>query len=96
MRSGDWPDCSAVVAREVITLMVDAEIQVENRAGIASEVFHALALELAVQRSVRHVLEWLLHHDPPLRMDDMVTQDEFSHDILVPYRGQLYLAYDST
>ena len=29
-------------------------------------------------------------------MEDMVTQDEFSHDILVPYEKQLYLVYDST
>jgi hypothetical protein len=29
-------------------------------------------------------------------MEDMVTQDEFSHDILVPYEKGLDLVYDSS
>ena len=38
----------------------------------------------------------LAGHTPPLGLAGMVTQDEFSHDILVAYPGGLWLVYDST
>jgi len=76
--------------------VVDHHVKVENRAQLEPGEFARLDANLTAQRSVRHVLDWLSRHEPPLRMEDMVTQDEFSHDILVPYEKQLYLVYDST
>ncbi len=75
---------------------LDDAIRIENRAGLEDQAFLSLAGDLSRQHSVRHVLDWLRRHDPPLKMQDMVTQDEFSHDILVAYREGLYLVYDST
>jgi hypothetical protein len=71
-------------------------IKLENRAGLNGEPYMALIREISGQSSIRHVVDWLGHHQPPLKMEDMVTQDEFSHDIMVPYRDGLYLVYDST
>jgi hypothetical protein len=64
---------------------VDDHIRVENRAQLEPGEFARLEAKLTAQRSVRHVLDWLPRHEPSLKMEDMVTQDEFSHDILVPY-----------
>jgi len=76
---------------------VDDHVRVENRAQLEPGEFARQEANLTAQRSVRHVLDWLSCHVPPLRMEDMVTQDEFSHDILlVPYEQELYLVYDST
>ena len=77
-------------------LDVDPDIKLENRARLEYEAFIRLAQDLAGQRSVRFVVDWLCRHDPPLKMEDMVTQDEFSHDLLVPYGKELFLVYDST
>jgi len=47
-------------------------------------------------RSIKHAVDWLVAHKPPLAPVGMVTQDEFSHDILVAYPGGLWLVYDTT
>ena len=69
---------------------------IENRGNVASAVFAPIAEAVASHRSMKHALDWLVSHDPPLTLNDMVTQDEFSHDILVQYPGGLWLVYDST
>jgi hypothetical protein len=73
-----------------------AEVPVENRAGLAEADFAVLAGVVSCHRSMKHVLDWALTHRPPLALSDMVTQDEFSHDFLVAYPGDLWLVYDST
>ena len=75
---------------------MEAEIVLENRADLPAEAFARLARVVATQRSIKHALDWLLGHTPPLELTDMVTQDEFSHDFLVAYPGGLWLVYDST
>ena len=39
-------------------------------------------------------MDWFFARQPPLAPADIVQQDEFSFDILVPCYG-LYLAYDT-
>jgi hypothetical protein len=73
-----------------------AIVPVENRARLDDERFATLAAVLRYQPSIKHALDWLLTHQPPLAPSDMITQDEYSHDILVTYPDGLYLAYDCT
>jgi hypothetical protein len=44
----------------------------------------ALADRLAGVRTLEHVLDWLKAEGHPLGSLDLVTQDEYSHDLLVP------------
>lgn len=71
-------------------------ISIEIHGPFAPDEFARVSLELATHRSIKHALDWLVGHQPPLSVTDMVTQDEFSHDILVKYLGDLWLVYDST
>lgn len=71
-------------------------IPVENRARMKRRAFNALAASLRGQRSLRIALPWLLSHDPPLAPSAAVAQDEYTHDIVVPYAKGLFLTYDST
>ena len=48
------------------------------------------------QTSLERVLEWCRTRTPPGRVEEIVTQDEFTHDVLVPLDRSLYLAYDVT
>jgi hypothetical protein len=75
---------------------MEPTINVENRAGLDDELFSSILREISGQSSIRHVVQWLGRHQPPRKIEDMVTQDEFSHDIIVPYREGLFLVYDST
>jgi hypothetical protein len=75
---------------------MDAQVPVENRAGLSAEDFARIARAVAGHRSMKHALDWLLAQAPPLDLTDMVTQDEFSHDFLVACPAGLWLVYDST
>jgi hypothetical protein len=57
-----------------------------------------LAAEVARVTSVRDVLDWMRLRSLPLESLDVVAQDEFSHDALVPLgdaRGR-YLSFGMT
>jgi hypothetical protein len=34
--------------------------------------------------SIRHVIDWMRAHGLPLESLDVITKDEFTHDVLVP------------
>ncbi len=60
----------------------------EARAEIASTVGGHHTLEA--------VLDWCRAQTPPIWVDEIVTQDEFTHDVVVRFGQQLYLVYDVT
>ena len=69
---------------------------IENRASLPAPQFERLTQALLQHRSIKHALDWLQSHRPPLTVSDMITQDEFSHDVLMDYPGGLCLVYDVT
>ena len=54
-----------------------------------------LADRVAGFRTLEHVLDWLKSDGLPLGTLDLVTQDEYSHDLLVPV-GSDWLAFGMT
>ncbi len=75
---------------------LETAFPIENRAGLARGDFVRIAGSVASHNSIKHAVDWLRGHNPPLAPSGMVTQDEFSHDILVSYPGELWLVYDTT
>jgi hypothetical protein len=75
---------------------VDTAVPVENRAALAPDEFARIAAAVSQQRTIKHAVDWLLGHDPPIIPSGMVTQDDYSHDIFAAYPGGLWLVYDST
>jgi len=47
-----------------------------------------LAAELSKLRTLEHVLEWIRHRKIDLATVDLITQDEFCYDFLVPLPGE--------
>jgi hypothetical protein len=70
------------------------KVPVENRADLPAREFDALAGLLEKQVTIERALTWFSEQSPKLAPDDLVVQDEFSFDLLVPYRDGLYLCYD--
>ncbi|MGL4555346.1 MAG: hypothetical protein ACRC33_29615 [Gemmataceae bacterium] len=68
-------------------------IPVENRAGLSAEAFAPLEAALREQSSMRRAMAWWFAHQPPLSPAGMITQDEFSYDLLIPHPGGLVLSY---
>ena len=54
-----------------------------------------LADRIAGFRTLEHVLDWLKAEGYPLGSLDLVAQDEYSHDLLVPI-GPDWLAFGMT
>ncbi len=54
-----------------------------------------LARAVAGQTTLERALEWGRTVRPPLAVESILTQDEYTHDVLVPYEGR-YLVYDTT
>ena len=74
-------------------------MKVENRANLSDEIFEPIAQELEQHRSLLDILKWarkqpdgLLH---PEIISELVVQDEFTHDLVIPWNG-LYFVYGST
>ncbi len=56
------------------------------------------ALTTAIQglRTLADVLAWAKNQTPPRSVAEIVTQDEYTHDIVLEANGRPYLAFDTT
>ena len=50
---------------------------------------------VASQSSLESVLNWGRAQRPPVDIEAILTQDEYTHDVLIPFEGR-YLVYDTT
>jgi hypothetical protein len=69
-----------------------------NLSTLPDSEFAALAAEIDLHRSLRDVLGWAAKRPEDVHrhiVAEVVTQDEFTHDIVVPYRN-VFLVYDTT
>lgn len=55
-----------------------------------------LAGEVAGHLNLHEVLNWTNSREPPLHDVQVVTQDEYTHDVVVKVAEDLYLVYDAT
>ena len=42
------------------------------------------------------VLRWAREQVPPRAVAEIVTQDEYTHDVVLPFDGEYFLAFDAT
>ena len=65
-------------------------------AGVTADQRAELESLLATQRTLGDVLDWGKTREPPVMSPVVVTQDEYTHDVVVPFRDGLHLVYDTT
>jgi hypothetical protein len=51
---------------------------------------------IARHRTLSEAVAWGLAHTPPLVVADVIVQDEYTHDVLLPYRDGRFIVYDTT
>jgi len=75
-------------------------MRVLNRASLSAEAIAAIAEELSAQENLKDVMSWALAQPRgtfiPAVVAEVVVQDEFTHDLIVPWREGLVLVYDTT
>ena len=71
-------------------------VPVTRRDGVSEADFRRHAEVLREHVSLTDVLAWCRQQDPPRDAADVVIQDEFTHDVVVPLGGSLFAVYDTT
>lgn len=75
-------------------------MQITNRANLPPSKIAQIKAELTGQQTLNDVMRWALAHPPgtfaPTVVAQVIVQDEFTHDVIVPYRDGLVLVYDTT
>jgi hypothetical protein len=75
-------------------------MRVVNKANLSPEQLDQLGRELSGQQNLGDVMMWALAHPAgsfaPTVIAGVVVQDEFTHDVIVPWRDNLVLVYDTT
>ena len=62
----------------------------------AAMVLPQLEPVLREQRTLADVLAWARGNEPPRTVTEIVTQDEYTHDVVVGYDEGVYLVFDTT
>ena len=75
-------------------------MRVADNAKLSPEQLASVERELAGQQNLNDVLKWARAAPPgtflPSVVADVVVQDEFTHDVIVPWRDRLVLVYAAT
>ncbi len=64
-------------------------LPLHDRVGLSPSQHDALVAVLESQHILQDVVRWRL-------VASVVVQDEYTHDVVVPWEDGLYLAYDTT
>jgi len=70
-------------------------LPITDKAGLASDVLQSLARALDGVTSLHAVLQWAFALTPPSDVREVVVQDEFTHDVVLPWRDH-FLVFDTT
>ena len=66
-----------------------------DRAGLPAEIQAALHAQLAPLTTLQAVLAWAFSLSPPSDVADVVIQDEYTHDVVLPW-NRVWLVFDTT
>ncbi len=71
----------------------------ENRSNLSAKELAQIEREVDSHRGLRDVLAWAATKPKgevhPQTVAEVITQDEYTHDVIVPYRD-VFLVYDTT
>jgi hypothetical protein len=73
-------------------------MKITNLANLPENEFTKLETELVNHKTLGQVLNWTSLQKEnflPQIVAEVITQDEFTHDVVVPYKN-LFLVYDTT
>jgi hypothetical protein len=76
--------------------MTTRHVAVEAIGEVGARDLARFRLALRDLHTLGPVLDWLRAQDPPRAVGDVVTQDEYTHDVIVPWSDRLVLVFDTT
>jgi hypothetical protein len=74
-------------------------MRVNNQANLPAAEFAIITQEMAGPQNLQQLIAWASDKRSflqPAVIVEVIVQDEFNHDVVVPYRDGLTLVYDVT
>jgi hypothetical protein len=71
-------------------------VQVRAAGPIGHRDLARFRIALRELRTLDSVLGWMTVQEPPRAVSNIVTQDEYTHDVIVPWSERLVLVFDTT
>lgn len=71
-------------------------VPVRGVGSISSTVVHHVANEVQTLLTLADVFDWARQSTPPRPVLEIVTQDEYTHDVLLPFEPDHFLVFDAT
>jgi hypothetical protein len=72
------------------------EVPVSEASPVDREVYLKLASALRTERTLGDVLAWGRRQSPPRSVTEIVTEDEYTHDVIIAFDERHYLVFDTT
>ena len=72
------------------------EVPLSSTGRVPAELVRELESELVHLFTLAEVLAWARRSTPPRQVDEIVTQDEYTHDVVLAFKGDHYLVFDAT
>ena len=72
------------------------EVPVTGSGEVERATVERLQAELRDCRTLADVLAWAGGQQPPRTVTEIVTQDEYTHDVLIALEPRLCLVFDAT
>lgn len=71
-------------------------VPLTEHVGLTPEQRSVLLGELEPLGTLQDVLQWSFSRSPPVDVTAVVVQDEYCHDVVLPWREGLHLVFDTT
>ena len=71
-------------------------VPVTDHAALSTKELAVLEAEVGGLSSLERVLAWARSTQPARGIDEILTQDEYTHDVVMAVDGGRYLVFDTT
>ena len=68
----------------------------EVRGDVPASVVASIEAATSSHATLEDVVRWGLSQRTPRLVERVVVQDEYTHDVVLPWAGGVYLVYDTT
>jgi hypothetical protein len=72
------------------------ELPLYDHVGLSQAELTGLRAVVSEHRGLDQVFAWGRKQHPPVHPADVVKQDEFTHDVLVPFSESRWIVYGTT
>jgi hypothetical protein len=73
-----------------------SKVPITDHVGLPPDEAEQIGRVVAEHRGLDDVFAWGRRQSPPVHPADVIKQDEFTHDVLVPLATRRWLVYGTT